>query len=35
MRLNPEIKSLFGFRHEDFELIGYQYHPAIPAPIAV
>lgn len=35
MRLNPEIKSLFDFRHEDFELIGYQHHPAIPAPMAV
>ena len=35
MRLNPDIKDIFGFRYEDFELVGYQAHPSIPAPIAV
>jgi thymidylate synthase len=35
MKLNPDIKSIFGFRYEDFELVGYQSHPAISAPIAV
>ena len=35
MRLNPEVKDIFGFRYEDFELVGYQAHPSIPAPIAV
>jgi thymidylate synthase len=35
LRLNPAVKSLFEFRYEDFELIAYRYHPAIPAPIAV
>jgi thymidylate synthase len=35
MRLNPRITSIFGVAFEDFELAGYQCHPAIRAPIAV
>ncbi len=35
MRLNPEVTSIFDFKYEDFELINYQYHPHIKAPIAV
>ena len=35
MKLNPERRSLFDFRYEDFELINYQCHPGIRAPIAV
>jgi thymidylate synthase len=35
MRINPDVKDLFAFRYEDFELVGYQCHPAIPAPISV
>jgi thymidylate synthase len=35
MHLNPEVRSLFGFRYEDFRLEGYDPHPAIPAPVAV
>jgi thymidylate synthase len=35
MRLNPDIDNLFDFRFEDFELVGYQYHPHIKAPVAV
>jgi thymidylate synthase len=35
MRLNPAVKNLFDFRYEDFELVNYQCHPAIKAPIAV
>jgi len=35
MKLNPAIKNLHDFRYEDFELIGYDPHPAIKAPIAV
>ena len=35
MKINPERRDLFGFRFEDFELAGYQCHPAIRAPIAV
>ena len=35
MKLNPDVQSIFEFRYEDFELIGYQSHPRIAAPIAV
>jgi thymidylate synthase len=35
MRLNPRVTSLFEFRYEDFELLGYQAHPHIKAPVAV
>lgn len=35
MKLNPEVKDLFGFRFEDFTLENYQCHPAIKAPVAV
>ncbi len=35
MKLNSDIKDLFDFRYEDFELLNYQYHPVIRAPIAV
>ncbi len=35
MRLNPEVRDLFAFRYEDFELVGYDPHPPIKAPVAV
>lgn len=35
MKINPEVKDIFGFKFEDFELIGYEADPNIPAPIAV
>jgi thymidylate synthase len=35
MRLNPEIRSVFDFRYDDFQLEGYDPHPHIPAPVAV
>lgn len=35
MRLNPAVTSVFDFTYDDFELIDYQYHPRIKAPIAV
>ena len=35
MRINPAVKSIFEFRFEDFELLDYDPHPAIKAPIAI
>ncbi|MCW8835769.1 MAG: thymidylate synthase [Rhodospirillales bacterium] len=35
MRINPDVKDLFGFVYEDFTLEGYQAHPHISAPVAV
>ena len=35
MRLNPEVKSLFDFRFEDFELEGYDPWPHIAATVSV
>lgn len=35
MKLNPDIKDIFGFHFEDFTLENYQFHPAIKASVAV
>lgn len=35
MKINPEVKDIFGFKYEDFELENYQAHPHIKAPVAV
>ncbi len=35
MRLNPEVKSLFDFRYEDFQLEGYDPWPAIKGQVSV
>ncbi len=35
LKLNPEVRGLFAFRFEDFELVGYDPHPAIRAEVAV
>ncbi|HLF95682.1 MAG TPA: thymidylate synthase [Methylococcaceae bacterium] len=35
LRLNPEVSDINGFRFEDVELLDYQAHPHIPAPVAV
>ena len=35
MKLNPEVKSILDFQYEDFDLVGYEFHPHIKAPVAV
>ncbi|MBQ0117718.1 MAG: thymidylate synthase [Flavobacterium sp.] len=35
MRLNPEIKDIFDFKFEDFELINYETHPHIKGQVSV
>ncbi|MDR9435865.1 MAG: thymidylate synthase [Thiohalophilus sp.] len=35
MKINPAIDNLFDFRFDDFELVDYQYHPHIKAPVAI
>lgn len=35
MKINPQVKDLFAFTFEDFELEDYQFHPHIKAPVAV
>ncbi|HEY8085467.1 MAG TPA: thymidylate synthase [Methylophilaceae bacterium] len=35
MRINPEVKDIFGFKYEDFTLENYDPHPAIKATVAV
>jgi thymidylate synthase len=35
IKINPNIKNIFDFTFEDFELLGYQCHPGIRAPIAI
>jgi thymidylate synthase len=35
MKINPEVKDLFDFKFEDFELVGYDPHPHIKAAVAV
>ena len=35
MKMNPDVKSVFDFKYEDFELVGYEAHPHIKAPVAV
>ncbi len=35
MKINPDVKSLFDFQYEDFELVGYNPHPHIKAAVSV
>jgi thymidylate synthase len=35
MKINSEVKDIFSFKYEDFELVNYQSHEAIKAPVAV
>ena len=35
MKINPEIKNIFDFKFEDFELLDYQAHPHIKGKVAV
>jgi len=35
IRLNPEVKDLFAFTYDDFELIDYEHHPHIKGAVAV
>ena len=34
LRLNPDVNSIFDYKYEDFELVGYDPHPAIKAPLS-
>jgi thymidylate synthase len=35
MKINPDVKSIFDFKFDDFQLIGYEPHPHIKAQVAV
>jgi thymidylate synthase len=35
MKINPDVKDIFGFKYEDFTLENYNPHPGIKAPVAV
>lgn len=35
MKINPDVKSIFDFKFEDFELMNYQSHPHIKGVVAV
>jgi thymidylate synthase len=35
MKINPEVKDIFGFKYEDFELMNYDPHPHIKGEVAV
>ena len=35
MKINQNIKDIFSFQYSDFELVGYDPHPSIKAPVAI
>jgi thymidylate synthase len=35
LKINPSVKDIFAFTYEDFELLNYNPHPGIKAPVAV
>lgn len=35
MKINPEVNDIFAFKYDDFELVDYQAHPHIKAPVAI
>lgn len=35
MKINPDVKDIFSFKFEDFELVGYDPHPHIKAAVAI
>jgi thymidylate synthase len=35
LKINPEVKDIFDFKFEDFELLNYESHSHIKAPVAV
>ncbi len=35
MKINPDVKNILDFKFEDFELLNYEAHPHIKAPVAV
>ena len=35
LTINPDVKDIFDFTFEDFELINYDPHPHIKAPVAI
>ena len=35
LKINPDVKDLFGFKFEDFELVDYDFHPHIKGRVAV
>ena len=35
MKINPDVRDIFQFKYEDFELLNYEPYPGIKAPVAV
>jgi len=35
LKINPDVRDIFSFQYEDFEVLDYDPHPHIKAPIAV